>query len=151
MRFADGSKPDAREVLRTLIEPTFLLGSAQDGPAMERPAARQRLRALYGRAMLDPSAHVVVEMNRIFEDSIKLFLALMKRACPDLAEAELDWRVNCVIGAQLLSLVYSDRVGRFIGPEADVDGALASEWILHFLLNGINAPPMGVRQRLVPV
>jgi AcrR family transcriptional regulator len=141
-----GGRPDVREVLRTLIEPTFLLGSPQFSaydPDLEKPAARQRLRALYGRAMLDPSPHVVSEMNRLFEDSIKLFLSLMRRAFPDLPPAELDWRVNCIIGAQVLSLVYGERVGRFIGPEVEVESARASEWILHFFMNGINAPPFG--------
>jgi hypothetical protein len=80
-------------------------------------------------------------MKRIFEQSLQLFLTLMRHACPDLTVAELDWRVSCIIGAQVFALMYSERVGRFFGKEADVDDARAVDWILHFILNGVNAPP----------
>jgi hypothetical protein len=66
---------------------------------------------------------------------------LMRRACPELTAAELDWRVNCIIGAQVFSQMYSERVGRFFGKEADVDESRAVEWMLHFILHGVNAPP----------
>jgi AcrR family transcriptional regulator len=137
-------RPDIREVLRALLEPTLLIGSGEDSPygsGTQSAAGRKRFRALYGRALMDPSPHVVAEMNRIFERSIKLFLTLMRQACPELTVAELDWRVNCIIGAQVFALMYSERVGKFFGKEADVDDACAVDWILHFILNGVNAPP----------
>jgi AcrR family transcriptional regulator len=140
---ADGSPLDAVEVLRTLIESTFFVGVAPEayGPDMESAAGRKRFRLLYGRALMDPSPQVIAEMARIFQEPVELFLALMRRACPQLSAAELDWRINCVIGAQVFSQVYGERVGRFFGGEADVSEALASNWILHFLMNGINAAP----------
>ncbi len=141
---ADGSKPSVGEVVRALIEPTFYIGAEADpetGRGAESSADRKRFYVLYGRALMDPAADVVNELNRIFEDSIRLFLALMRRACPQLSVAELDWRVNCILGAQVFSLVYSERVGRFLGGEADVADETASKWIIHFLMNGIDAPP----------
>jgi hypothetical protein len=113
---------------------------------MESVAGRKRFRLLYGRALMDPSPQVIAEVSRIFEDPVQLFLSLMRRACPELSIAELDWRINCVIGAQVFSQVYSERVGRFFGGEADVDEELAASWILHFLMNGINAEPVARRE-----
>jgi Tetracyclin repressor-like, C-terminal domain len=68
----------------------------------------------------------------------------MRRACPQISPAELDWRVNCIIGAQVFSLVYRERLGIFFGAEADVDSVRASKWMLHFLMNGIDAPALPV-------
>ncbi len=137
-----GSRPDAAELVRVLIESTFLIGAQ---PARQSGRRRTRNLApfhrLYGRALMDPSPVVIAELNRIFKEPVELFLALMRRACPQLCAAELDWRVNCIIGAQVFSLVYSERVGRFFGSEADVDARQAAEWMIHFLVNGIHAPP----------
>jgi AcrR family transcriptional regulator len=143
-RVADGSRPEVQEVLRTLLEPTFFVDSATPlplGPGMEPGEAEKRFHLLYGRALMDPAPSVIAEMTRIFEEPVELFLALMRRSCPHLAPAELDWRVNCIIGAQVFSQVYSERVGRYYGAEADVEGAVASKWILHFLVNGAGAAP----------
>jgi AcrR family transcriptional regulator len=145
-RASGDRRPQISEVLRALLEPTMLIGAQSDSPyglGTDSAAGRKRFRALYGRALMDPSQHVVAEMNRIFEESIKLFLALMRRACPDLSIAELDWRVNCIIGAQVFSQMYSERVGKFFGGDADVDESRAVEWMLHFILHGVNAAPQG--------
>jgi hypothetical protein len=52
------------------------------------------------------------------------------------------------MGAQMFAEVYSERGRKFFGPEADVDETQAANWILHFLMNGINAPPYAPAQRL---
>jgi AcrR family transcriptional regulator len=145
-RASGNRRPEISEVLRALLEPTMLIGAENGLPyglGTDSAAGRRRFRALYGRALMDPSPHVVAEMNRIFQQSIELFLVLMRRACPDLSVAELDWRVNCIIGAQVFSQMYGERVGKFFGADADVDESLAVEWMLHFILHGVNAPPHG--------
>jgi hypothetical protein len=58
---------------------------------------------LLGRALMDPSPAVIAEMTRLGDEPMRLFLSLMQRACPELTLAELDWRVNCVLGAQVFS------------------------------------------------
>jgi AcrR family transcriptional regulator len=143
---AEGSIPDVKEVLRALLETTFFAGSgptSEPTSGVEQSEARRRFQTLYGRALMDPSPEVVADINRIFERPVKLFLSLMRRACPELSAAELDWRVNCILGAQVFSLVYRERVGIFFGAEADVDSTRAAKWMLHFLMNGIDAPPFG--------
>jgi len=143
-RVSGTGRPDITEVLRALLEPTLLIGAENNslyGLGTDSAAGRKRFHVLYGRALMDPAAHVVAEMNRIFAQSIELFIALMRRACPELSAAELDWRVNCIIGAQVFSQMYSERIGKFYGSEVEVDETRAVEWILHFILNGVNAPP----------
>ena len=116
----------------------------QHAPGVEQSEARRRFQTLYGRALMDPSPEVLAEISKIFEKPVKLFLSLMRRACPQLSAAELDWRVNCIIGAQVFSLVYRERLGIFFGAEADVDSIRAAKWMLHFLMNGIDAPALPV-------
>ncbi len=143
-RVAHGSRPDVVELLRSLLETTFLVRTETGpsyGPDLEGPGGGKRFNRLYGRALMEPSPPVIEEISRIFEEPVKLFLRLMRRACPQLSAAELDWRVNCVIGAQVFSLVYSERIGRYFGSEADVDNVLAANWMLHFLVHGIGADP----------
>ena len=139
-----GGRPDRSAVMRSLIEATFFIdwktGSGFSSELFGF-AARRQFRLLYGRALMDPSPIVVAEMTRIFEEPLRLFLTLMRKACPELSRAELDWRINCIIGAQVFSQIYSQKVGRFLDRQADVAESVASNWILHFLLDGLNAPP----------
>jgi hypothetical protein len=125
-----------------MIEPTFFVGLTSDsayGADLVGESGRKRFHALFGHALMDPSPHVIAEMTKIFDEPMKLLIVLMRRACPHVSAAEIDWRVNCVLGALVFSQVYSERVGRFFGAEADVDDARASNWILHFLVSGANA------------
>jgi AcrR family transcriptional regulator len=152
-RVVDGSSPEVSDLLRALIEPTFHIGSATEtggGREPDSAAEHKRFYALFGRALMDPAPDVVAEMNRIFGESVTLFIALMRRACPQLSDAELDWRLNCIFGAQGFSLVYAERLGKFFGDEANVAEELAANWMLHFLLNGTGAPPFAQPQQLRP-
>src|ERR1700722_7463856 len=144
-RHSDGSRPPVMQVLQTLIETTFFFSSdatSERASGVEQSEARRRFQTLYGRALMDPSPEVLAEITKIFVRPVKLFRALMRRACPQLSAAELDWRVNCIIGAQVFSLVYRERLGIYFGVEADVDSAKAASWMLHFLMNGIDAAPL---------
>jgi AcrR family transcriptional regulator len=141
---SQGQPPDGMALLRTLIEPTFFVGLDGDcayGTDLVGESGRKRFHALFGRALMDPSPHVIAEMTLIFDEPMKLLMALMRRSYANVSTAEIDWRVNCVLGALVFSQVYSERVGRFFGAEADVDDSRASSWILHFLVNGANAAP----------
>jgi AcrR family transcriptional regulator len=137
-----GKRPHAAEVLRAIIEPTFLLGGDAQWRTHVEGGNLKQFHRLYGRALLDPSPVVVAEVIRVFHQSVELSLRLLRSALPQLSAAELDWRVNCVVGAQAFSMVYSERVGAFFGPEADADPSQVVEWIMHFLLNGIDAGPL---------
>jgi AcrR family transcriptional regulator len=146
---ANGMRPDLAEVLAALVEPSFFVGMPADfggGCADER--GRKRFHLLYGRALMDPSPVVIEELATIFGDAVNRFLDLLRRACPELSEAELDWRVNCIVGAQVFSQVYSERIGRWFGSVADVQDEQASAWVLHFLLHGFDEPTTAVEKRI---
>lgn len=138
-----GSRPDPAVVLRTLIETTFLvdLDLTAWGPDMQSSSGRKRFHSLYGRALMDASAQVRAELLLIFDEPVRRFFTLMRRALPDLTDAELDWRMNCIIGAQVFSQVYLERVGSWYGSKAEVNDAKAADWILHFLMNGMASAP----------
>jgi AcrR family transcriptional regulator len=145
--YPNGEQPDVRKVLATLIEPAFFVGMPPDyGEEYANARARKRFHLLYGRSLMDPSPVVIEEISKIFENAVKKFLHLLRRACPELSEAELDWRVNCIVGAQVFTQVYSERIGRFFGSAVDVDEEQASKWVLHFLTHGFHDP-----QGAVPV
>jgi len=132
------------QVLRTMIR-TALPANEDDceflAQDMKGTAGRKRFQALFGRALLDPSPIVAAEMNRIFDPSMVLFMELMRRACPQLRRAELDWRVICIMGSLAFAQTFTPRRGKWLGPESETDDAVAGEWVLHFLSRGIDAPP----------
>jgi AcrR family transcriptional regulator len=140
-----GTPPKAIDVLRAMVEPVILVdgehGGGSPGTASVSRASRKRFHALYGRALMDPSPQVITEMAKLFEEPVRLFVSLMRRACPDVSAAEIDWRVNCIIGAQVYAEVYLERGRRFFGAEGEVNETLAADWILHMLMNGIEAKP----------
>ena len=137
-----GQRPRAEDVLRALVETTFLIGMEAYRKTGESRGGLKQFHRLYGRALMDPSPVVIAEIIRIFKQPVELTLTLMREACQQLSRAELDWRVNCIIGSQVFSMIYSERVGVFFGTEADVDPKVAANWIVHFLLNGIEAPAL---------
>ena len=134
-----GIVPDAGEVLACLIEPAFLVGVKSESDDYTNPKVRSRFHLFFGRVLMDPSPEIVAESNDQFDDTTTHFFKLMRRACPQLSTAELDWRINCVFGAVGFSQLYAERIGRFVGSEADVDDALAAKWVMHFLTRGIGA------------
>ena len=133
----EGEIPNVELILRCLINLTLASDDNTAAHAIERPSHK-----LYGRAMTDPSPVVLKEMNSIFEEATQLFIDLMKRACPNLQTAELDWRLNCIIGAHLFSLIHNDRMQYFFGNNTNVEPKLASQWVLQFLMYGICAEPV---------
>ena len=127
-------RPNIEKILRSLLKLTLADPEEIDGTE-KRPS-----RKLYSMAMMDPSPIILKEMNNIFNDSISLFIKLMRQALPDLSNSELDWRINCVIGAHILTLTQQERMFRFFGNETKVDNKDSTQWVLNFLMNGINAP-----------
>jgi hypothetical protein len=92
----------------------------------------------------------VQDLNEMFADITSRFFGLMRLACPQLTQAELDWRINCVFGTVSFAQLYGERIGRFVGAEADVGDELASKWVMHFITRGVAAPPLRAGGALRP-
>ena len=92
-----GKVADPGEVVACLVEPAFLIGviSPPDFD-FSNPAARGRFHQFFGRCLTDPSPEIVEDLNEMFADITNRFFALMRLACPELTQAELDWRINCM-------------------------------------------------------
>jgi AcrR family transcriptional regulator len=138
-----GNVPDPGAIVACLIEPAFLVG-VESPPDLDfgDPAARGRFHLFFGRCLTDPSPEIVQDLNEMFADITSRFFELMRLACPELTQAELDWRINCVFGTVSFAQLYGERIGRFVGAEADVGGEVASKWVMHFITRGIGARPL---------
>jgi AcrR family transcriptional regulator len=137
-----GTIPDPAAVVACLVEPAFLVGVASPPDRdFSDPAARGRFHLFFGRCLMDPSPEIVEDLNEMFADVTGRFFELMRLASPTLSQAELDWRINCVFGTVTFAQLYGERIGRFVGTEADVGGELASKWVMHFINRGLGAPP----------
>ncbi len=141
-RIKSGAAPDPGEVVACLVEPAFLIG-VQSPPDLDfrDEESRHRLHRFFGRCLSDPSPEIVKDLNEMFADVTNRFFELMRRACPEVTQAELDWRINCVFGTVSFAQLYGERIGRFLGTEADVGDELASQWVMHFITRGIAARP----------
>lgn len=135
--------PDPADVVACLIEPAFLVG-VKSPPDLnfDDPEARGRFHLFFGRCLTDPAPEIVEDTNALFNEVSLKFYELMRRACPDLSQAELDWRINCIFGTVSFAQLYAERIGRLIGKDADVDDALAARWVIHFIKHGVSADPM---------
>lgn len=151
-----GAVLDARAVVACMVEPAFLVGVPSPPDLDFRdPRARGRFHRFFGRCLSDPAAEIVEDLNEMFAATTLRFYGLMQLACPDLTQAELNWRINCVFGAVTFSQLYSERIGRFLGSQPDVDDELASQWVMHVIDRGIAARPLrggsGIRTNLAPL
>jgi AcrR family transcriptional regulator len=135
--------PHADAVVSCLVEPAFLVG-VKSPPDLDfrDPQARGRFHLFFGRCLTDPAPEIVEDTNEMFNDVSLKFFELMRLASPDLSQAELDWRINCVFGTVSFAQLYVERIGRLIGNEADVDDELAARWVMHFIKHGVAATPM---------
>jgi len=135
--------PRAEAVVACFVEPAFLVG-VQSTPDLDfsDPTARARVHLFFGRCLTDPSPEIVEDTNEMFRDVSLQFYELMRLASPGLSTAELDWRINCVFGTLSFAQLYTERIGRLIGSEADVDDEVACRWVMHFIQNGVAADPM---------
>src|ERR1700722_2973243 len=115
-RMARGEMPEPDEVVACLVEPAFLIG-VESPPDFDfsNPVARGRFHQFFGRCLTDPSPEIVEDLNEMFADITSRFFGLLRLACPELTQAELDWRINCIFGTVSFAQLYAERIGRFVG------------------------------------
>lgn len=119
-----------RELVRALIEPTFLL--------QVTPRRARTFHQLYGRVLSDPAPETVKVLNVIFAEPVSLFIKLMQQALPQVTPAAFRVRLNCVLGAYLFQEAFEDRIERFL-PAVEAEEAEKAEWIVDFLVAGLAA------------
>lgn len=131
------------------VAPVEKILEAYIGPALEVCADPGgwlfvRVSAL---ASVDPSPDVQDIMQVSYDETAKLFVDTLRRACPRLKEADLYWRLNCVYGAMLYLRANNGRVARILNRKTQpLDARAVQEAVRHvipFLAAGFSLPSRG--------
>ena len=133
-----GKVASVEKILEAYIGPALEVCSDPGGQLFVRISAL---------ASVDPSPDVKDIMQSTYDDTAKLFIDTLKRACPKLKEADLYWRLNCVYGAMLYLRANNGRVARILEKNAGpLDARAVQEALRHvvpFLAAGLSLPPRG--------
>lgn len=136
-----GGAVDAAAVIAGFVGPTM---RAALGPAREARVFRQ----LAGHLATDPTPEVREVVRGIYEDSVKHFVAALRRAYPDCADDEFFWGVIATMGAAIY--VQSDfaHLARLLARgNGSADIAAAVGHVTRFIKGGLDALGEGARQR----
>jgi AcrR family transcriptional regulator len=133
------SKPVDLETLITMwIEAG--LGLTTEGEPNE---AFQRL---YGRALTDPSPAVQAIVSEYLDETSRTLVSLLKRACPELSDNEIYWRIHGLLGAILYAHIGQARLAR-IAQDLDADRTLkeGARQLVQYIVAGFRAPPAAAK------
>ncbi len=133
-RARETGRLDVADIIKGYLDPVLL--TDQEG------ASTVNLQRMMGLAISDPSPEMRRAIHRIFNQVASRFIEMLREACPDLAPAELHWRLVCLFGAMIYLFADPGRVQRLVGPgfdSTDKEAALASA--VPFLVAGMLAPP----------
>lgn len=96
-------------------------------------------------ASVDPSPDVQDIMQSTYDDTAKLFVTTLKRACPRLKAGDLYWRLSCVYGAMLYLRANNGRIARVLNKKTgSLDAQAVQDALRHvvpFLAAGFSLPP----------
>lgn len=121
-RAAAGGAPDLEQVLEAFLVPTLALARQPNGRVLVR---------LLGKLYVDDLLPGIVYSE--FGDLRARFGAALRRALPELPEAELNWRASLAIGAVVKAMLGSPDVPATSGEDA-------IERLIAFLSAGFRAP-----------
>ena len=137
LRYIDrnGKVAPVEEILEAYIGPALEVCSDPGGQLFVRVSAL---------ASVDPSPDVQDIMQSIYDETAKLFVHALKRACPRLKEADLYWRLNCVYGAMQYLRANNGRVARILNRKPrPLDSRTVQEALRHvvpYLAAGFSLP-----------
>jgi len=134
----NGKAASVEKILEAYIGPALEVCSVPGGQLFVRVSAL---------ASVDPSPDVQDIMQSTYDETAKLFVDTLKRACPKLKEAELYWRLSCVYGAMLYLRANNGRIARILDRKAGaLDSRTVQEALRHivpFLAAGLSLPSRG--------
>jgi AcrR family transcriptional regulator len=134
----NGKTAPVEKILEAYIGPALEICSDPGGELFVRVSAL---------ASVDPSQDVQDIMQSTYDETAKLFVETLKRACPRLKEADLFWRLSCVYGAMLYLRANNGRIARILNSKTGpLDSRAVREALRHvvpFLAAGLMVPPRG--------
>jgi len=96
---------------------------------------------LLGHAMTQPSARIRQLLTSQFRDVGLRFVSAIRRAAPELSEAEAVWRVLFMAGAMGHALAFSEQVAEMYGDlVGDRGEQTLARRLVPFLAEGLRAP-----------
>ena len=132
-----GRQPSLDEVLTAFITPTL-------SAPHEKSEEELHFLKLSGRLATDPTPEVRRVMSAVYDSVAFIFVRLLRRACPHLADEEFFARLVFFYGAMLYTRA---ETGRVLSLAANMqirlnglDGGLACRYIVTFLAAGFRAP-----------
>jgi len=117
--------------LRGLLEAFF-------GPAirMSRSAEGQDFNQITALCSVDPDPELRKIVHDAYDQLARRFIILLRRACPQLDESTLYWRLHCMYGSMMYVRTQNGRVDYLLG---DASGGLTAEEILDELVAFVEA------------
>lgn len=124
------------DLIAVWIEAGLGLGTLEGEP-------NEAFQRLYGRAITDPSPAVREVVGEYLDETGKMLVGLLKRACPELTDTEIYWRMHGLLGAILYAHIGRLRLDR-ITPVLDASKDLreGARQLIHFVTAGFNAPSL---------
>lgn len=122
-------RPDARQVVRAVVEPLVLLSRQGRGGARLYPQ-------LVAHIINDPQRHAR-RISREFNDPVaRATIASLRRAVPGLSEGDLAWCYLFAIGAMVTSVAGTGRVRQLSGRAVD-DAERILSLLVPFVAGGL--------------
>jgi AcrR family transcriptional regulator len=123
--------PDARQVVRAVVEPLVLLSRQGRGGARLYPQ-------LVAHIINDPQGHAR-RVSREFNDPVaRATIASLRRAVPGLSEGDLAWCYLFAVGAMVTSVAGTGRVRQLSGRAVD-DAERILSLLVPFVAGGLKA------------
>ena len=124
------------ELIAMWIDAGLGLGTQEGVPSED-------FQRLYGRAITDPSPAVREVVGEYLDETGELLVSLLKRACPQLSDTDIYWRMHGLLGAILYAHIGRLQLDR-ITPGLDAAKGLheGARQLTHFVVNGFRAPPL---------
>ncbi|HWW63487.1 MAG TPA: TetR/AcrR family transcriptional regulator [Sphingomonadaceae bacterium] len=121
-------------ILTTWIEAALGANLSEHQPS-------EAFQRLFGRAITDPSPEVRRIVSDYLDESSKMLVRLLKRACPELSDTEIFWRLHGLLGSVLyahIGRIRLDRIASELKPEKDL--RVGAGELAKFVIAGFNAP-----------
>lgn len=132
----DDQLVEVDELIAAWIEAGLGLSTGEGEP-------NEAFQRLYGRAITDPSPAVREVVGEYLDETGQMLVSLLKRACPQLSDTEIYWRMHGLLGAILyvhIGRMRLDRITSQLDPSKDLrDGA---RHLIHFVTAGFKAPSL---------
>ena len=127
----NGGKPDLGKVITAFLGPSLRMGNAENAATF---------RKLAGLAATDPSPEVREIFLELTDESAARFVDAVRKACPELSNTDLLWRLACVFGTLFYVRANTGRLQRL--PGIDIDFGDTDEALRHLvpiLVSGFGA------------